>query len=118
MTRFIDRPLVYVAGPYASSPVENTHHTIKVADGLHDTGLVVCHVPHLTLLWHIICPHGDTEEQNYWYEYDLVALKRADALLRLPGPSRGADAEVEFAIENKVPCFYSTDVLLDWAKGR
>ena len=38
---FDQRPLVYVAGPYASpDPVENTHNAIQVADRLNASGVV------------------------------------------------------------------------------
>lgn len=114
MLAFADRPLVYVAGPYQRpDPVENTHNTIRVADRLHESGLVTCHVPHLTLLWHAIVPHSDPD---YWYTYDFAVLSRCDALLRLPGDSTGADNEVDFALERVgIPVFHDEDHLLSWA---
>lgn len=111
-TAFTDRPLVYVAGPYIRpDPVENTHKTIRVADELHDSGLVTAHVPHLTLLWHAITP----QPADHWYAYDLAVLARCDALLRLPGDSTGADNEVAFARERGIPVFYDPEALLMWA---
>ena len=80
MSLFEDRPLVYVAGPYAHpDPVENTHKTIQVADILNHHGAVTAHVPHLTLMWHLVCPH----EIQYWYDYDMAVLRRCDALYRI-----------------------------------
>jgi len=110
-TDFVSRPLVYIAGPYAlPDPVENTHRTVKAANVLHDTGLVVCHVPHLTMLWHTITPLPP----EHWYAYDLAILARCDALLRLPGDSTGADKEVTFAQENNIPVFHLASDLLAW----
>jgi hypothetical protein len=108
----VDRPLTYIAGPYAHpDPVENTHTTIDVADELQTTQAITAYVPHLSLLWHVVCPHP----ADYWYDYDLAILARCDALLRLPGDSVGADNEVLFAEKHHIPVFYEQDELLDWA---
>lgn len=109
---FFERPLVYVAGPYAHpDPVENTHIAIKVGDRLNETGLVSAYVPHMSLIWHIVCPH----DADYWYSYDLAVLFKCDALLRIPGFSAGADNEVSFANEHNIPVFFDEDELLEWA---
>lgn len=107
---FHGRPLIYLAGPYTSpDPVRNTHDTIQAAERLHETELVTCHVPHLSLLWHIVSPHDDVE---FWYSYDLAVLKRCDALLRLPGKSSGADREVDFALGNHIPVWKDENALI------
>ena len=109
---FHDRPLVYLAGPYAHpDPIVNTHNTIRYATKLQDTGLVTVHVPHLTLLWHMVAPH----EPDHWYAYDFAVLARCDALYRMSGTSTGADNEVSFAVERGIPVFTEQPDLLDWA---
>ncbi len=114
-TPFPDRPLVYVAGPYVHpDPVENTHNAIQVAERLHQTGLVTCVVPHLTLLWNMVAPH----EADYWYTLDLASLARCDALFRIPGYSVGAENEIRFAHGGGVPVFYKETALLAWATVR
>lgn len=116
MTDMLDRPLVYLAAPYTNpDPVENTNAVIRQADTLHDTGLVTCVVPHLSLFWHVITPR----EYDHWLDYDLALLARCDALLRLPGHSSGADKEIKFCLskERHIPVFYSSGILLDWAKN-
>jgi nucleoside 2-deoxyribosyltransferase len=111
--KFVDRPLVYVAGPYSRpDPVENTHRTIRIASELCAEGLVTPVVPHLTMLWHAVEPHP----LEHWYEYDLAVLARCDALLRLEGASTGADAEVEFARAREIPVFASREDLAVWAR--
>lgn len=108
---FTRRPLVYVAGPYTSpDPVENTHTTVKVADELLAGGVAPI-VPHLTLLWHAITP----KPYDAWLELDRQHLARCDALLRIPGPSSGADAEVALAWELGIPVFDDVTSLLAWA---
>ena len=106
-----ERPLVYIAGPYAHpDPVENTHTAIKVADAIQSTGNITAFVPHLTLLWHMVVPH----DENHWYDFDLAFLARCDALLRIPGASKGADNEVLYAEKAAIPVFYSSEDLLTW----
>lgn len=104
----LELPLVYIAGPYTNpDPVSNTRAAIRAGDDLLDVCVPV--VPHLSLLWHLVCPH----DIEHWYEYDLAILARCDALLRLPGASSGADNEVAFAVENRLPVFMSVDALRD-----
>ena len=108
-------PLVYLAGPYRHlDPVENTHAMIRVATRLYATGLVVPLVPHLTLIWHLV----DPQPEAFWYEYDWHLIARCDAVLRLPGPSTGADTEVQEACSLGLPVFQDEAALLDWAAGR
>ncbi len=110
---FVARPLVYVAGPYTTpDPVENSHRTILEATRLADGGLVTPVVPHLTLMWHLVVPRT----LEFWYAYDIAIAARCDALLRLSGPSTGADREVEFAVASGIPVFHETSALERWAE--
>jgi Domain of unknown function (DUF4406) len=110
---FTRRPLVYVAGPYTNpDPVENTNRTIHAVDALIERGLVTPVSPHLTLLWHLVKPRP----LDFWYAYDLATLARCDAVYRLPGPSTGADREVEFAKANNIPVFEDEMLLEVWAR--
>jgi len=112
---YVDRPMVYVAGPYTSpDPVKNTHDTVHRASEMIDEGKVTPVVPHLTLLWHLVVPRTDVE---FWYAYDLAILARCDAVLRLEGPSTGADREVAFAVELGLPLFTTKQALYEWADG-
>jgi hypothetical protein len=112
---YVDRALVYVAGPYTKpDPVENTHRLIKIVDELVDDGVVTPVAPHLTLLWHIVTPRP----LDFWYQYDLAILARCDALYRVPGASTGADNEADFAAEFGIPVFHQRSALYDWATSR
>lgn len=107
-----ERPLVYVAGPYTRpDPVANTREAIITATRLTESGLVTAFVPHLTMLMHLVAP----QDLDYWYEYDLSVLARADACYRMPGESTGADREVTYAEKVSVPIFTSEDDVLAWA---
>lgn len=101
--------LVYVAGPYTTpDPCENTHLAIAAANRISD----VCWplIPHLSHFWHTMTPRPYT----FWTALDFVLLERCDALLRLPGESPGADAEVEFAETYGIPVFHDEEALREW----
>jgi len=99
---------VYVAGPYSiGDKNENVKKAITAADELSKIGFVPF-VPHLTHYWDAILPH----EYKFWMDYDSQWLKKCDALLRLPGESKGADLEVQICKEQiKIPVFYSVAAL-------
>jgi len=106
------KPLVYIAAPYSTpDPVQNTHRTVRCATELLRDGRVTPFVPHLSLLWHAITPLPD----DVWLAYDLEILCRCDAVLRLPGPSNGADGEVAAARRLGIPVFEDVQALLTWA---
>lgn len=114
MSTFTRRPLVYIAAPYSSNPVVNTHDAITIAERLHGTELVTAYVPHLNLAWDLVRPHP----ADYWYSYDLAFLVRCDGVLRVPGDSPGADNEVVYALRNHIPVFYDEESLLEWASSK
>lgn len=107
------RRRVYVAGPYRHpDPVENTHRAIKAGDQLWELGFAPF-IPHAaTMAWHLVCPRPEAE----WLEYDNQFLAVCDGLLRLPGFSAGADAEVKLAESLAIPVFYNVQELLDWKR--
>lgn len=109
------KPLVYLAAPYTDpDPVANTHHAIRVASRLIDDGRVTPVVPHLTLLWQAV----DPRPAEFWYAYDLEVLARCDIVLRLPGPSPGADNEVREAERLGLPVAYDIDQLYTYLDRR
>lgn len=90
------RPLLYVAGPYTRpDPVENTHRAIKTATAIYDHTDWMPVLPHLTMLWHVVVPRP----LEFWYAFDMNMLNGCQGFVRLPGPSSGADAEEQVAIE-------------------
>jgi len=102
-----DSIFLYCAGPYTTTdPVENTHKAIKLCNELREEGYVpFC--PHLTLLWHAICP----QPYRFWLDYDKQWLKKCDVLFRMPGVSSGADEEVNLANSLGIPVVYSKEEL-------
>ncbi len=85
--------LIFISGPYAKpDPVINTRNAILAGERIVKTGHAPF-IPHLNHLWHLLCPHN----KDFWYQYDLIWLKKCNAILRLPGESTGADREMKLA---------------------
>lgn len=102
---------IYVAGPYSGGdPVINTRKAIDAGEQLMTLGYVPF-IPHLTHLWHLINPH----DIDFWYEYDNEWIRKCDALLRLPGESKGADMEVALAFKLGLIVF---EIIYDNGKGK
>jgi hypothetical protein len=105
---------IYVAGPYTKGDVAvNVKNAIMMGNNLRALGLTPF-IPHLTHFWHLIQEH----DIEYWYRYDMEWLEKCDAVFRLAGESKGADAEVARARELGLPVFVSVMSLLDWYRSR
>ena len=101
--------MVYIASPYTlGDKLKNVYRQIDVADQLMNDGFC----PVVPLLTHY---QEERHHKSYedWMKIDFEKLKRCDALLRLEGQSSGADREVKFAIENRIPVFYDIETLYD-----
>lgn len=99
---------VYVAGPYSKGDVAlNVRNAYEAANRLADSG-VAPFVPHHTHFWHLLFPRAYEE----WLKLDLAFLTCCDAVLCLPGESRGATAEVREAQTRGIPVFENLDELL------
>jgi hypothetical protein len=102
---------VYVASPYTKGDVAvNVKDSLFIADYLLELGIVPF-VPLLSHFWHFLSP----KSYETWFELDLAWILKCDALYRVAGESDGADKEVLFAIENKIPVFYGINTLGVWA---
>ena len=103
------RPKVYISGPLTTSGnvLENLDRAMAAARRLIDAGFApFC--PHLT--YHVD-PGGEIPHA-VWLEAELPWVQVADAVLRLPGESIGADMEVEHATIHGVPVFGSVGELV------
>lgn len=105
MTRAL---LVYVAGPYSpkmpkewerteaelEAPrfiLKNVNTAIQIGLQVMDKGHVPL-VPHLTYYMHMASPKP--LPQQFWYNFDFMAMERCDAILRF-AHSFGADKEYD-----------------------
>lgn len=118
--------VVYIAGPISKGDL---YHNI---DQAHEAGIALLKsgipalVPHGSCFWGN--RHREREQWGYtpevtpcgttcedWYGMDLPLVRRCDAVLRLPGESRGADLEVAEAQKLGRPVFHSVDEVVAWA---
>lgn len=98
---------VYVAGPYSSGAVEtNVYNAIRAGHRLMDLKLSPF-IPHLFFFMNKF----RSRPYENWLQVDLEWVTRADALLRLPGVSPGADREVERARQCGLPVLLSMEEL-------
>lgn len=104
------RTRIYISGPLTSSgePRRNVDDAIDAWHALTSAGFA-CLCPHLS--W-FIDPENDIPH-DVWMEVDLPWVACADALLRLPGESKGADIETRFAVESGIPVFHSIEALVE-----
>lgn len=103
------RPLIYISGPLTNGLTAgvrdmetNIANAQSVAVDLMAAGFAV------------FCPHSSGMWQrereipyDEWLAHDFAIIDRCDAVYRLPGVSRGADAEVQYASDVGVPVFYA-----------
>lgn len=63
-------------------------------------------------LWPLALPHDDVLGYEEWMAFGLALVERADAVVRLPGESPGADREVAHATALGLPVFLGVDALI------
>lgn len=97
-----DVEFVYVAAPYTQGDVaRNVKRAIDCGDWLLNHGYTPF-IPHLTHFWHMQHEHLYPE----WLAYDIRWMEKCDAVLRLDGPSDGADREVRRAQAFGIPVYF------------
>jgi hypothetical protein len=100
---------VYIASPYTIGDVgANVHLSFVAADALAHYGYAPF-PPLFSHFWHLMFPH----EYEFWVNLDNEWVKRCDVMLRLPGESKGADAEVALARSLGVPVYFSIRSLIE-----
>jgi len=98
-------PCVYLAGPLsgidACTYLQNVNRFVVVDRQLRALGFAV-YDPALDLIVGIY--DGEMGYEDF-FDSNVAWVGRSDALLRIPGPSAGADREVERAEELLIPVF-------------
>lgn len=130
----MNRPRIYIAGPISKGNLaENVNRATAAFLTLAKAGLApFC--PHWSVYsspcdelfrgpgepvaGKVLCVGtvaGNPEmTHDDWLGVDLAWVRAADALLRLPGESKGADREVWEATLNAIPVFKSVEQVIDW----
>lgn len=100
---------VYIASPYTNGDVAlNVKAQMDCANKLIELGFAPF-VPLYSHFQHMAHP----QPYETWVKLDLEWVNVCNCLLRLPGESSGADGEVKFAQENKIPVFYNINDILN-----
>ena len=111
-----ERPLVYIACPIThGSRNYNYFQACEAERLLMLKGFAPQNPAHTIVVpfaWQSEFPH------SLWLDCCFPLIERMDAILRLPGYSVGADAEVQHAQQCNVPVFYSIDDLEVWRDNR
>lgn len=110
-------PRVYISGPLTDGDsldgdvrLANVNRAIDAFAELAESAFSpLC--PHLTE--YVERRHPLRIPYGKWIELDLPWIDVSDAVLRLPGPSKGADREVEYAFEHSVPVFHNIADLVE-----
>jgi hypothetical protein len=98
---------VYIASPYTLGDVAvNVKRQLDVADDLMTLGYAPF-APLYSHFQHMAHPRPYTD----WIKIDLVWVKACDCVLRLEGESKGADGEVQYALDLGLPVFYTIEDL-------
>lgn len=93
---------VYVAGPMTVGDFyENVHFGIRVGRRVFEDGLAP-YVPHLDAFMYM--GHAP-DAWSAFLEWDVEWVTQSEAVLRLPGESKGADKECEVARQLGLPVF-------------
>ena len=103
---------VYVAGPYSLGDTQtNVDNAIDVGEQITQMGADPF-IPHLSHYRHLRHPH----DYQFWIDEDLRWLDVCHALYRMPGDSKGADGEVDYAEAHGIPVFHDLDELRRWVE--
>jgi hypothetical protein len=103
----VRRTRVYIAGPMSQGDrIKNLAQALTLFRELFKAGYApLC--PQLTFF----ADPFIQAEHHEWLNVDLPWVEVADAIYRLPGPSLGADMEVEHAKVRKIPVYYHPTIL-------
>ena len=102
---------VYIAGPYTlGDRSENMRQAMAATIAVLDAG----HEPYCPLLTHFLDLAYPRPWED-WMRLDLAWLPCAEAFIRLPGESVGADMEADAALGHNIPVYPSVEVFLETA---
>lgn len=112
------RPRAYIAGPISNGGnkdpeflADNLIDGMAFTSRMWDLGFVpFC--PHLSVIWNRFYERGYDE----WIEYDKHWLDCCDCLIRMPGESKGADIEVEYAEQMGIDILRSEEEITEYLR--
>jgi hypothetical protein len=113
--------LVLIAGPFRSGTDNDPVLIARNLERLESYSLPIYNAGHIPLIGEwlslpMIREEGssslsDRISEKYLYPVANRLLERCDAVLRVEGPSKGADADVQIARERGLPVYYRVEDL-------
>jgi hypothetical protein len=115
-----NKPLVIlIAGPYRSGTDDDPAQMAANLRRLEEYALPLYRAGHLPMIGEWVAlpiihaagsqKVGDEVYQEFLYPVASRLLERCDAVLRVPGKSKGADQDVKIAQERGLPVFYRVE---------
>lgn len=114
----LNAPVVYLAHPIGKNDADR-HARLMRAMGAARSLVKAGFAPIVPGFWSR--SFGDADEMlDYegWMRVGLALVVKADAVFRLRGESAGADREVAYAKDVRIPVFYALDDLKQWRIAR
>ena len=117
--------LILIAGPYASGTDGDPERMARNLKRLEEAAWPIFSAGHVPMIGEwvalpVLASAGasgpdDPLAADVMYPTAERLLQHCDAVLRLPGPSRGADQDVAIAQGRGIPVYYSLDEIPDAA---
>jgi len=103
---------IYIAAPYSASTARKVQINVSRAIAAFCMLLTRGYIPYLPHLMHYVWLHpaGDFA-YDVWLEQGMRWLEACDGIYRMPGESKGADAEVAHAKQLGIPVYNSLEEL-------
>ena len=111
--------IILVAGPYRSGTNNDPQLIAKNLDRLEQFSLQIYKAGHIPLIGEWVAlpiakqagsSHlGDAISEQFLYPVANRLIQRCDAVLRIEGPSKGADEDVRLARQRGLPVYFNIE---------
>lgn len=119
MTTTDKRLMILIAGPYRSGTDDDPHKMAANLQRLEQASYPIFRAGHIPMIgewvalpiWHTAGGQavGDALYDKILHPTAGRLIERCDAILRLPGASKGADNDVRLAHERGIPVYYAIE---------
>lgn len=113
------RMLILIAGPYRSGTGDDPQKMAENLRRLEQASWPIFQAGHVPMIgewvalpiWQVAggATVGDALYDQILHPTAGRLIERCDAILRLPGPSKGADNDIRLAHERGIPVYYAID---------
>ena len=121
------RMMILIAGPYRSGTGDDPKKMAENLRRLEEASWPIFRAGHIPMIgewvalpvWHAAGGQtiGDALYDEVLYPTAGRLIELCDAILRLPGESKGADNDVKLARERGIPVYFHVDEIPAYAEG-